>query len=278
MTSFHLISWNTAKRLKRIEGQIEFLHKQGAEIIALQEILPSTEMVFRSAFENTHPFQVSSFELALDSTLLTKKRMFGELILSKFPMEPQSPYLVRIPWTERLLSAKVTIGTRDLILHTTHIPPGSSNGWIKVEMLNGIFDHLVENRNQMSQILCGDFNAPKLEDKTLGLITFAQHINTAGKVITKKVFRGGKGSEWDQAERRLFEDLPQYGLSETFREIFPDDFDAYSWSFMRNGQEFRNRFDHVFASTEFNTKSCVYLNIPTSLSDHKPISAVFELH
>ena len=91
------------------------------------------------------------------------------------------------------------------------------------------------------------------------------------------MFRGGHGSEWDRAERRLFEDLSQYGLSETFREIHSDDFDAYSWSFMRNGQEFRNRFDHVFASTEFNTKSCEYLNIPRLLSDHKPISAVFEL-
>ena len=90
-------------------------------LFALQEILPSTEVVFKSAFEHTLPFQVSSFDLAVDRTVLNKKRMFGELILSKFPMEPQSPDLVRIPWTERLLSAKVTIGTRDLILHTTHI-------------------------------------------------------------------------------------------------------------------------------------------------------------
>ena len=277
MTSFHLISWNTAKRLKQIEGQIEFLHDQGADLVALQEVLPSTEAVFRSAFKHTHPFQVSSFELALDSTLLTKKRMFGELLVSKFPIEPQSPDLVRIPWTERLLSAKVTIGIHDFILHTTHIPPGSSNGWIKVEMLNGIFDHLVENKNRISQILCGDFNTPKLEDKTLGLVTFAQHIDKSGEVKTKKVFRGGDAKKWDKAERKFFKDLPQHGLSETFRKIHPDDFVAYSWSFIRKGREFRNRFDHIFASKKFITKSCEYLNIPRILSDHKPISAVFEL-
>ena len=59
------------KAPKRIEGQQSSALKQDAEIIAFKEILPSTEMVFL-AFENTHPFQVSSFELALDSTLLTK--------------------------------------------------------------------------------------------------------------------------------------------------------------------------------------------------------------
>ena len=54
------------------------------------------------------------------------------------------------------------------------------------------------------QILCGDFNTPKFESSETGLVTFGQNINKNGKVITKKSFRNGLGSDWDKGERSLF--------------------------------------------------------------------------
>jgi exonuclease III len=38
-----VMTWNTAKRLKHTFGQVELIHKFSPDIIALQEIIPSTE-------------------------------------------------------------------------------------------------------------------------------------------------------------------------------------------------------------------------------------------
>ena len=79
MTNFRVTSWNTAKRLKQIDFQIEFLSEHDADFIALQEVIPSTETIFRDRLKDKYPFQVSSFELAPDLSSLKNKRMFGSL-------------------------------------------------------------------------------------------------------------------------------------------------------------------------------------------------------
>ena len=277
MSEITVLSWNTAKRLKRAKEHVAFLSKQGADILALQEVIPSTECIYRSALAESHPYQLSSFELARDKSLLVKKRMFGQLLLSKYPLEAQDPEMVAIPWPERLLSAQVNLRKQRFLIHTTHIPPGSSNGWVKVDMIGGIVRHLIEKRLEQPQILCGDFNTPKYEHPSVGLLTFAQHLNKAGEVVTKKTFRGGVGVHWDAAERSLFDELQMKGFSEVYRVINPDDYEAYSWSFNRAGKEFKSRFDHIFASSEFGLNSCQYLSIPRELSDHKPITAELAL-
>ena len=60
MDSFKIVSWNTAKRLKRIESQIECIQKLKADVVALQEIIPSTEKIFKECLKVFTPirFQV----------------------------------------------------------------------------------------------------------------------------------------------------------------------------------------------------------------------------
>ena len=79
-----LLSWNTAKRLKKASQQYDLIKQVDPDIIALQEILPSTELEFKKLFKNKYPHIVSSFELATDLTIL-KNKMFGQLIASKVP-------------------------------------------------------------------------------------------------------------------------------------------------------------------------------------------------
>ena len=50
--------------------------------------------------------------------------------------------------------------TGDFIIHTTHIPPGSSNGWIKVAMLEAV-STVVGEPAPTPRVLCGDFNVPQ---------------------------------------------------------------------------------------------------------------------
>ena len=96
-------------------------------------------------------------------SLIQNKRMFGQLIASKFEMEALNPKLFYLPWPERVLSLSVNLGQAKCDIHSTHIPPGSSNGWTKIEMINGIMD-LFAIRHHNFQILCGHFNTPLKED------------------------------------------------------------------------------------------------------------------
>ena len=272
MKEFSVLTWNTAKRLKHAPGQVELIHKLSPDIIALQEIIPSTEQKLRSLLLKTHPHIISSFELVEDHSKLVKKRMFGQLIASRFPLCAIDPKNFAIPWTERVLSVTASIGDLKIDLHTTHIPPGSSNGWLKVEMIDGIVQYF-KDHHEHPQILCGDFNTPQKETNSDGVITFAQRIKSDGKIVLRKQFRGGLGADWDTSERSLFTELKSHGLRDAYREQHPDDLDAFSWSFRRNGKEFKTRFDHMFVDKRLHLCDCEFINDQGSLSDHAPLIA-----
>ena len=63
MSGIKFLSWNTAKRLKRVDKQFSFILNQKPDVIALQEILPSTEKKYRALMENVYPNIISSFDL-----------------------------------------------------------------------------------------------------------------------------------------------------------------------------------------------------------------------
>ena len=60
---------------------------------------------------------ISSFDLAPDLKILTKKRMFGQIIASNFKLEPNDPKDFNIPWQERILSVKLFIDNSEINFH-----------------------------------------------------------------------------------------------------------------------------------------------------------------
>ncbi len=163
---------------------------------------------------------------------------------------------------------------RDIRFLTTHIPPGASDGWIKIETKQGIVENLLSNLGA-EQNLCGDFNTPQSVSAELGVVTFNQRSTKGGKAVVRTKLRGGSAEDWDAAERSLSEDLKRHGIRDAFSDRNPNRFDAFSWSFKRNGKILRNRFDHVFVSDGFEVESCEFRNDQNHLSDHSPILAVF---
>lgn len=61
-----------------------------------------------------------------------KNRSYGVLIASRFPIHPIEA--ITPPWPEKALSVLLEAPNRAVDIHTVYIPPGSSNGWIKVEV------------------------------------------------------------------------------------------------------------------------------------------------
>ena len=110
-----------------------------------------------------------------------------------------------------------------------------------------------------------------------GIVTFGQRFKASGEPAIYKTFRGGTGADWDTGERRLFEELKTHGILDSVRKRHPNSYEAYSWNFTRKGKNFRNRFDHFFASEELTIQTCEYLNNQGNLSDHSPIIDEYDL-
>ena len=93
-----------------------------------------------------------------------------------------------MPWPERILSVAVLTQRGEINVHTTHIPPGSTNGWMKIEMLEAVSAVVSEHSNAPS-ILCGDFNMPQAETPEGRIVTWGETLSTAHHSF------GGAGEE-----------------------------------------------------------------------------------
>jgi exonuclease III len=225
--------------------------------------------------------QADSFELAPCPAVLTGPRRYGLLIASRFSLRPWGPERFHVPWPERILSVNIQTPGGPLEMHTTHIPPGVTNGWIKIEMLEGLYRGLA-HPSTTSRIICGDFNTPQLERSTGEVVTWGQYINRKGVAVIRQHFRGGKGVCWDRGERDVLQGLVAFDLHDVYRTLHGYAMTAYSWYPHRKGplQQARlvgRRFDHCFASAALRPASCTYLQMfrESGLSDHAALEVVF---
>ncbi len=265
-----LISWNTAHRTSRCADQVQALLTQSPDVVAVQEVLKNGVPGLCEEFKRTElSHVVDSFRLAENHAELTGHRQYGELIASRWPLRPLPAADFPVPWTERILSAIVATPWCDVELHTSHIPPGVSNGWKKIEMLEGIYKRLA-CPSERPRILCGDFNTPREELADGQVVTWAQAIKHGQIVLRRK-----RGQRWDEGERNVLTGLAKFDLPDVFRRIHGYGVPAFSW-IAGNGKP--RRFDHVFASARLNATQCDYLQNPRErgLSDHCPIEVTFE--
>ena len=273
---FKCLTWNTAKRLKLLDDQFEFIVQTKPDIVALQEITLNTEQKFKELLHKKFKNVISSFDFVDDKNILKKNRMFGQLLATNYSVQSEEPKCFNIPWKERVLSAKIYVKEKKINFHTTHIPPGSSNGWIKIETLEGIYKRIQELKNELN-ILCGDFNTPKDENPKDKVITFAQTIDDFGVVKTKSKFRGGEGKRWDDGERNILVGLQKIGISDSFRKLYSYKKNDFSWEFKNKEKIIRRRFDHFFASNEIEVISAEYNHSNNKLSDHSPFIVKYKI-
>ena len=268
-----IISWNTNSRSNKntLLQQCEFLENLDLDLICLQEITFKSQDFYKDFFKNR--FVISSFDLSRDLELLKGKRKYGELIISKQRFTSLDPYRINIPFPERVLSIKLQEEYKGVEIYTTHVPPGSSNGVIKVEHFEGLYAYLKTNKSQ--KILTGDFNSPKAELANGEVITWGQKVNASGRVriaINPKWKHQCSGERWDSAERSIIEFHNEIKLKDVFRSLKGYTDDSGSW-FTNKGVG--RRYDHIFCSNNFHIKSCSYEQEPRllKLSDHSPIIA-----
>ena len=194
-----LLTWNLNCRTNNIKQQLDAISKYKADVLAFQEVTMWSldklkEYLKEMGYENI----LDSFSLSKEEKKLTGKRKYGQIIASKYILKKRSPEKFDVPWRERILSANIITDIGKIEIHNVHIPPGISNGWIKIEMFEGIYKHLAVKINKL-RILCGDFNSPQSERK--GKITTWGQRTDGRKPVSKDDIR------WDEGERNVLEKL-----------------------------------------------------------------------
>ncbi len=255
-----LISWNVARRVKRLPEQVHGLMLHEPQLVNLQEVTATTLPLWRSELENRQYHVLSSFDLAEDHSQFVGGRKHGVLLASKWPLRALPPSEFPVPWPERIVSALVDSPWGEIECHNAHLPAGVSHGWIKVETFEGIYQRL-SCTGDRPRILCGDFNSPQAE-KADGTVTPFGH----------------RDARWSEAELSVIIGLAEYDLKDVHRVLHGFEKQDVSWVMRRHGKEYGRRFDHIFASQRLRPRSCAYLHPlrEQRLSDHSPIEACFE--
>lgn len=258
-TLVRLVSWNVARRVNRWGERIAAIEELQADVLALQEVTPGNIPAYRRdlpALGLEHV--VESFELSAQPELLKGPRRYGELIASRYPLTPLDPLSITLPWPERVLSTLLHVPCGDVELHTTHVPPGVSHDWLKIEHFEGLAARL-SLVSERPRILCGDFNSPKSESSD-GIVT-----------------TWGSGGRWERGERSVIVDLRAFDLGDVFRDLNGYEVEEYSWYWRGKGSQVGRRFDHVFASAQLGASACRYVHElrERKLSDHSAILVDF---
>ena len=267
--SFRLVSWNIKGWVRINRQQAEVLKNRRVDIVALQEVRVNALKNFQRMFpEFDLPYMEESVYLANEHS-----RRYGELVASRWPLRRIPAILPETLFPEQALSVVVDSPWGEIELHTVHIVPGSSHGWKKIEMFEGIYQHLCGQSNR-PRILCGDFNSPQLETTDGRIVTWGQRIRKDGRIV---VMRGYE--RWDAGERSVLKELAEHDLPDVFRSLNGYAVEeAFSWFSKNRGKATKRRFDHVFASGVLNAVKCQYLVdvVEQKLSDHAAIEAIFE--
>jgi exonuclease III len=271
-----LITWNVARRIHCIPEQVAALRRRAADVVALQEVTTSSYLPLAKTLASIGLVH-SAFSLSLSKTprRLVGPRKFGQLIASRWPLWSMPPERFRVPWPEKVLSVLVHSPRLKFEVHAAHIPPGSSNGWTKIETFEGIFERLAR-KSKHPRVLCGDFNSPKEETRDGQTITWGQDL-VDGRGVCWGSSQGDTGVRWDQGERGVLIGLAEFDLPDVFRTLHGFGRQEFSWYLHRKGRRIGRRFDHVFASKRLKAMRCGYLHRfrEKNLSDHSPLEVDF---
>jgi exonuclease III len=163
-------------------------------------------------------------------------------------------------------------------IHTTHIPPGSSNGCMKVQMLEAIAA-VVAAPGATPQILCGDFNVPQAELSDGRIATWAERMAADSPPRPRARMFGKDARRWDAAERTIMVGGRDLTLVDAYRGLHGYGRQEFSWFVKRHARRVGRRFDHVFCSRELRILRCEYLHDvrERGLSDHSALEVDFDL-
>ncbi len=248
-----LLTWNVAGRVKRRGEQAEALLGAGADVVALQEVTPTTAGGW-----------VADLEAAGYAVATTGggprpqgRRRLGVLVAARGGLEPLAG--AAVPWPERLLAARVG----GVEVWNLHSPISPAPDLAKVRTHEAVHAALARP-GSVPRVLCGDLNTPRRESLTGEVMTFAR--DSRGRL------RPERGERWDRAELALVRGLAEHGWRDAFRALHGYEPRDVSWAWPHGGGW---RLDHVLVSPGVEPRFCEYVHAwrRDGLSDHSALVA-----
>jgi len=269
-----LITWNTAGRKRKAEYQVRALASREPDIVALQEVRLSTLKIFRKLLpEIGLKYFLDSFSHLQPHVRAIGPRQYAVVIATSWPIREIDFKRIHMPWPEKLLAVTVAHSQTRFQIFTTHIPPGSSNGWIKIETLESLYQAVIR-KSRFPKILCGDFNTPQAETSDGISISWAYRRRDRDYVLKKRL-----GKRWDNGEINILRGLEKIDMPDVYRMLHGYRKRDYSWFVNRSRKPTGRRFDHCFASSQLQPISAKYIHNwrKERLSDHSALEIIFDL-
>lgn len=268
-----MATWNLAGR-RCVAEQVGAILTVHPDIIALQEVRPNrVRQLQRALAAGGFPsFVYTTPEATSDRR---KSRQLGVAVATKgnrvAPLQGMT-----LPWREKGISTGVELSGIAVDVHSVHVPPGASNGWVKIEHFEAIHRELA-TRSSRARLLCGDLNSPRCELPNGTVVTWGHRLLADGSV--RVIQRKGHGGRWAEAELSVLRGLEPFGFTDAFRSLHGYQREAASFWTRRKGRSWPRRFDHMFCSPELVPIEANYLEhvARDSLSDHAMLVARFRV-
>jgi endonuclease/exonuclease/phosphatase family metal-dependent hydrolase len=262
-----VLSWNVNGRVRdAARRQIEEVLGRDADVICLQELRRNSLSLWLSGLNEAGYSEVETVDL-LDAPYPgnATTRTYFNLTAARHPIQRlpglnfDDPEEADVAFPEKYLAARVQLNGLEIDVHNAHLPPGATRGAIKVHAFEAI-RRRVDERAGHPTVLCGDFNTPAAED--------AAAITPSGDGQPEPL-----RTRWMAAEMAI---LDHGSLRDVYREIHQRDTPFPTSHVTSSGPK---RYDHIYASPEFETKGCKYLTgwLQRRLSDHAAVEAELEL-
>ena len=248
-----VLTWNVAGRVKRRAEQVAAVVEAGADVVALQEVTPTTAAGWVADLEGAG-YAVTTTG---DGPRPEGRRRLGVLTAARSGLEPRSPE-TDVPWPERLL----VVGTGGAEVWNLHSPISPSPGLAKVRTHEAV--HAALAAGDGPRVLAGDLNTPRRESPLGEVMTFARD--------SKGRLRPERGERWDRAELALVKGLEAHGWRDAFRAVHGYGRKEVSWAWPHGGGW---RLDHVLVSEGIEPVGAEYVHEwrLTGLSDHSALLA-----
>jgi exonuclease III len=247
-----LLTWNVYGRVTRRPEQVAAVLAADADVIALQEVTPTTVGPWTQDLEQAGYHVLTT----ADGPRPAGRRRLGLITAARTPLSAAPP--VDAPWPERVLVAR----TAGLRIYNVHSPISQSPNRAKVRTHEAVFEHL--SRGRGPRVLCGDLNTPRRETTDGEVLTFAR--TSSGNL------RPERGARHDRAELALIKGLEPHGWRDAFRSLHGYGPRDRSWTWPNGGGY---RLDHVIVSRGIDVRRCEYLHEwrEHGLSDHSALLA-----
>ncbi|MDX6697946.1 MAG: exodeoxyribonuclease [Solirubrobacteraceae bacterium] len=256
-----VLTWNVAGRVKRRAEQVAAVLDVDADVVALQEVTPTTAAGW------TQDLERAGYEVVTTGAgpRPEGRRRLGVLTGARGGLERRSPESggppeagSDLPWPERL----VVVETSGAEVWNLHSPIAPSPGLAKVRTHEAVHAALAAAAG--ARILAGDLNTPRRESPEGDVMTFARD--------SKGRLRPERGERWDRAELALVKGLEAHGWRDAFRAVHGYGRKEVSWAWPHGGGW---RLDHVLVSPEVEPVAAEYLHDLrlSGLSDHSALVA-----